>query len=232
MDERPIDRALRLARRKGWNQKQFGERMGVLPANVTNWKARGLPMDQAPKAAEVLEISVGQLLGKEPIPDGAEQRSAAAEKFDANVSLPVLDDVRPYPVISAVQAGLLTEVSDPYPVGAGYDVVYASTEWSDLSFGLDVAGPSMLPTYPEGTRLVVDPLVRPHPGDLVIAKNTQEEATFKKYRLVEIDKNGNEVFELIPLNPDFPTLRSDVHHLRIVGTVVEVRYKLKHTKRH
>lgn len=184
-------------------------------------KKSGLPRKMGTVVARRLERGAGK----------SEGWMDQDHKAFANVKLPGEEKLRPYPVISSVQAGLLTEVSDPYPVGAGYDVIYASTEWSDLTFGLDVEGPSMMPTYPEGTRLVVDPLVRPHPGDLVIAKNTQEEATFKKYRLVEIDKNGNEVFELIPLNPDFPTLRSDVHHLRIVGTVVEVRYKLRHHRK-
>jgi hypothetical protein len=38
-----------------------------------------------------------------------------------------------------------------------------------------------------------------------------------------MDAAGNMVFELIPLNDDYPTLRSDVDHIRIVGTMVEHR---------
>lgn len=62
MAERVIDRALKWAREKGWNQSDFAERMGVAPANVTNWKQRGMPADLYARAATVLGRSVDALL--------------------------------------------------------------------------------------------------------------------------------------------------------------------------
>jgi hypothetical protein len=38
-----------------------------------------------------------------------------------------------------------------------------------------------------------------------------------------IDASGREVFELVPLKDDDPTMRSDTEPLMIVGTIVEQR---------
>ena len=46
-------------------------------------------------------------------------------------------------------------------------------------------------------------------GDYVVAKNGAEEATFKKYRVRGQDEKGRTIFELIPLNDDYETMRSD-----------------------
>lgn len=81
----------------------------------------------------------------------------------------------------------------------------------------------MLPDFQPGDRVIIDPSVRPQPGDYVVAKNGEEEATFKKYRLRSINEQGVEVFELVPLNPDYPSIRSDEVPIKIVGTMVEVR---------
>lgn len=149
--------------------------------------------------------------------------------IDINVSTPAYHGVKPIPVISAVQAGALTEATDPYAVGSGHDVIYTSTETSKWAFALDIKGESMLPEFQPGDKVIIDPEVQPQPGDYVVAKNHKEEATFKKYRPVTYDESGNLIFELTPLNPDFASLRSDVSHLQVIGVMVEHR---KYRKRH
>ena len=57
----------------------------------------------------------------------------------------------------------------------------------------------------------------------MVAKNGDDEATFKKYRPRAVDARGSMVFELVPLNDDYPIIRSDVTPVRIVGTMVEHR---------
>ncbi|MGI4859741.1 MAG: LexA family protein, partial [Janthinobacterium lividum] len=61
------------------------------------------------------------------------------------------------------------------------------------------------------------------PGDFVVAKNGSQDATFKKYRPRGVSLTGQEVFELAPLNDDYPTLRSDTEPLQIIGVMVEHR---------
>lgn len=152
-----------------------------------------------------------------------------ADKIDINVTTPAYHGVKPIPVISAVQAGALTEATDPYAVGSGHDVIYTSTETSKWAFALDIKGDSMLPEFQPGDKVIIDPEVNPQPGDYVVAKNHKEEATFKKYRPITYDEQGNLIFELVPLNPDFARLRSDVSSLQVIGVMVEHR---KYRKRH
>lgn len=130
---------------------------------------------------------------------------------------------RRVPVISAIQAGLWGEIVDNFQPGDADDWLLTDLELSPSSFALTIRGDSMLPEFREGDRVIIDPDIAPHPGDFVAAKNSAQEATFKKYRPRGMDASGHMIFELVPLNDDYPTLRSDVDHIRIVGTMVEHR---------
>lgn len=130
---------------------------------------------------------------------------------------------RRIPVISAIQAGMWAEIVDSYQPGDASDWLLTDIDLSDSAFALDIRGNSMEPEFKDGDRVIIDPEVTPQPGDFVAAKNGEQEATFKKYRPRGMDAHGNIIFELVPLNDDYPTLRSDVQHIRIVGTMVEHR---------
>jgi SOS-response transcriptional repressor LexA len=146
--------------------------------------------------------------------------------FDVNVS-PVMLASRPIPVISSVQAGALRDMENPYEPGDGYAIEYTEDQkLSRWAFCLDVEGMSMSPRFQPGDRLFVDPDRSPGPGNFVVARNGSNQATFKKYRPRGIDANGNEIFELVPLNDDFPTLRSDSEPLYVIGVVTEVKQRL------
>jgi len=156
---------------------------------------------------------------------GVESTSPKAP-FDENV-VPAPMGLRPIPVISSVQAGALRDMETPYQPGAGYAYEYTDQDLSAWAFALDVEGLSMTPDFRPGDRIIVDPEISPNPGDFVIARNGSEQATFKKYRPRGIDAAGNMVFELVPLNDDYPTLRSDTEHLTVIGVVTEHRKKLR-----
>jgi len=81
----------------------------------------------------------------------------------------------------------------------------------------------MLPEFREGDMVIIDPAVEPSPGDYVVAQNDDNEATFKKFRPRGVNERGQQVFELVPLNEDYPSLRSDCVSIRIIGTMVEHR---------
>lgn len=70
----------------------------------------------------------------------------------------------------------------------------------------------MEPDFKSGDVIIIDPEIKPHPGEFIVAANNEREATFKKYRPTRIDANGNEHFELVPLNSDYPTLSSEKRH--------------------
>jgi SOS-response transcriptional repressor LexA len=57
----------------------------------------------------------------------------------------------------------------------------------------------------------------------VVAKNGNGEATIKQYRPRGVNDKGQEWFELAPLNDVFPTMRSDLQTIQLIGVVVEHR---------
>lgn len=205
MPARPIDIALQIAKERGLNQTAFAAKLGATSADVSNWKKRGMPADRHLDAAVALGISVDALFAGSP-----------------NV-VPAPIGARSVPVISAIQAGMWCEIVDQFQPGDADEYLLTDLELSAHAFALTIRGDSMLPEFNPGDRVIIDPEVAPHPGDFVAAKNGEQEATFKKYRPRGMDASGNMVFELVPLNDDYPTLRSDIEPIRIVGTMVEHR---------
>ena len=171
------------------------------------------------RAARNLEKKIGW---EEGLLDKAEDitAQAAPESSFSNVLLDT-SPLRKIPVLDFVQAGLFHDV--------GYDGLNPKSETyttyqnakPECVFSLEVSGLSMTPEFNPGDKLVVDASLPPYPGCFVIAQNGSHEATFKKYRAIGYDEHGRETFELVPLNPDFPTLNSTQQEIRIIGVVVE-----------
>lgn len=128
-----------------------------------------------------------------------------------------------YPLISSIQAGTWTDACD-FHDSIGYDYIDTEIDAGEGAFFLRISGLSMEPKFSEGDLVLIDIRKRPHPGDFVAAVNGNGEATLKRYReLGEISESGNPHFELVPLNPDFPTLSSMKQEIRIIGVAVEHR---------
>jgi SOS-response transcriptional repressor LexA len=143
--------------------------------------------------------------------------------------LNVRGKARRVPVISLVQAGEPREAMDAFATGAGLEMLDTDLDVGRGAFALEVRGDSMLrPGEPdagfhEGDHVVIDPDVMPQPGDFVVAKLSGGETTFKKYRPRGLDRNGSQLFELTPLNPDYAPIATNDHDCKIVGTMVEHR---------
>lgn len=104
----------------------------------------------------------------------------------------------------------------------------------DECFALTIQGRSMEPDFVQGDIIIVDPSISPSPGDFVVASRVDPlcgglEVTFKKYRPRSYNSRGQMVFELSPLNPDYPTYVSDADKLTVIAVLVEHRRKFKHS---
>lgn len=141
---------------------------------------------------------------------------------EANVE-PVPIGVRRIPLVSYVQAGLMSEAVDSYHLGGAEEWLLTDLELAASAFALRIKGDSMLPDFKEGDVVIIDPELAPSPGDFVVAKNGENEATFKKFRPRGLNEHGEHVVELVPLNEDYPSIRSDSQPFRIIGTMVEHR---------
>lgn len=187
--------------------------LGEIPQTVNNWERRGISTPGLIKAQENIGCSVVWLkTGKGPMTIEA----------NTNVDVMPIGSIR-IPLVSYVQAGNMREAVDSYPVGGAAEWLLTDLDLSSSSFALRIKGDSMLPEFKEGDAVIIDPAVQPLPGDFVVAKNGENEATFKKYRPRGINEHGNHVFELVPLNDDYESMRSDIIPISIIGTMIEHR---------
>lgn len=217
------ERIAKLMAETGKTVGDLAEIAGVSSSAVTQWKDGPT---KSLKTAPAVKLATATGFSAMWIATGTGPEKSGIAPFDANAK-PVPLGMRPYPVISCVQAGMLKEIAVPYGPGDGFDVEFGDDDTSKWSFFLEIEGDSMLPDFRPGDRVLIDPEVTPRPGDFVAARNTKQEATFKKYRVRGIDELGAEIFELVPLNDNYPVLRSDEHHLVVIGTMIEHRRKFR-----
>lgn len=202
-------------------QSAVARLLNASPQTVKNWETRGVSHAGMIEAQRVIGCSatwiqneVGDML--------ADAVDVKASKNASNVTQVPLG-TRRIPLVSYVQAGHMTEAVDSYVVGDAGEWMLTDLDLSAHAFALRIKGDSMLPEFREGDTVIIDPAVGPLPGDYVVAKNGDNEATFKKYRPRGINERGDQVFELVPLNEDYPPIRSDLSHVHIIGTMVEHR---------
>lgn len=205
----------------------LGERVGVTYQTIQQWEnGKTAPKRNRMKSlADALGVDVVALetgINFE-LPNFTIVHSQESENSVETNIAPALVGTRKIPLISYVQAGTMSEVHDPFPVGYSDTYLLTDLDLGENAFALTIKGESMLPEFKEGDRVIIDPSVCPNPGDYVVAKNGGDEATFKKYRPRGINKHGQEIFELVPLNDDFASMQSDITPMVIIGTMVEHR---------
>lgn len=205
---------------------QLARFCGVKPPSVSDWMSGKTKMIGGKNSASVCQfLSINsEWLFDGKLPSGLENKPNDTES--TRVKTNGLDraaaDYRHIPVLNYVQAGNPRNVFDDYFAGGGMDEVLTDLELGPHAFALIIRGESMAPEFKDGDKVIIDPSVTPRPGEFVIAKCNGDEATFKKYRpRGTID--GNDVFELVPLNEDYATIRSDQVDCVIIGTMVEHR---------
>lgn len=212
-----IGERIKLSRsRLKMTQQQLGDRIGANKASISQWENSVYTPDakNLSALAKALSVSVFWLMDGKGDPAGQNLEIAPP-------------DIHRIPVISYVQAGIWTETSEIREYDGNLVYITTDLELGERAFAIELKGHSMEPEFVEGDIVLIDPDEHPHPGDFVVAKNGEEAATFKKYRPRGIGEDGQEVFELVPLNDDFPTMRSDRQHIQIIGTMVEHRRRRK-----
>jgi len=215
------ERISRVKTETGWTNAELARRAGTSRTAPTDWlsgKVRVLSADTAGQLSNNSKFAAMWLAtGDGPV----YRNTAPSQPFDANVT-PAAVGERRIPLLNYVQAGVFCDPGQNFTF-EGMEYLLTDLDLSERAFALQIKGDSMQPDFKEGDRIIVDCEVSPRPGDFVVAKNSDEEATFKKYRLLRIGEDGREVFELVPLNQDYPSMRSDQHHVQIIGTMVEHR---------
>jgi len=127
---------------------------------------------------------------------------------------------REYPLISWVIAGEWAESCDNFAPGVA-DTWIASVENAGVNgFWLDVRGDSMTcsgnPSFPEGSRILVQPEADLVSGKYYVVKLENGESTFKQY----IEDAGHRY--LRPLNPSYRTIQID-GDCKVIGRVIDTK---------
>ncbi|HHP5405927.1 TPA: LexA family protein [Aeromonas veronii] len=217
------ERIRELRKKHRLTQQKLGELIGVKKSSISQWEndEHSPSGDNLAQLSKVFGVSAHWLATGKGSPELS------------NVEPAVIPQGNRVPILSYVQAGNWREMCEQATAFDGnVEYVSAGGEIGPYGFGLWLRGDSMLPQFKEGDLIIVDPDESPQPGDYVVAKNGSDEATFKKYRPRGIDENGQEVFELVPLNDDYPTMHSDRQHIQIIGVMVEHRsYRKRQTGR-
>ena len=210
-----IAEALRIAQK---NPSQLALETGVSSSafsQLLSGKTKSLRSNTAAKLAAATGVRMAWLISGEGDMQGLEGQTG-------NVARAAMGAMR-IPLISYVQAGAWTSAHDPYSPGDGADWLLTDLDLSTTAFALEIKGDSMQPEFKAGDRVIIDPAIAPMPGDFVVAKNGDDEATFKKYRPRGSNERGEVIFELVPLNEDYPSMRNDITPILIVGTMIEHR---------
>ncbi|RZG74150.1 helix-turn-helix domain-containing protein [Acinetobacter sp. WCHAc060033] len=204
---------------KNLKQADIARATGKSTAAVTKW----LKGDNIPKAENLKAIAKLLNVSDEWLLNGKENKQPVSNtEYESNVSF-ISTPLREIPLLDYVQAGLFHDVGYDgiNPIGSSWTTYMGAKP--ECIFSLKVEGLSMSPTFMPGDELVVDGSLEAKPGSLVIAQEVQHgiaRTTFKKYRVIGVNEFGVDIIELVPLNPDFPTLNSLQIDISIIGVVV------------
>lgn len=177
--------------------------------DATVWQDRKFP---AKFVRKLLKLWRGK--GAPPIDSGellrlADEDQFLLEEMPTPILLPGVRGntiSRELPLITAEQVemfssgALQNERTDNY--------VYRGEDIGARAFRLIVTDRSMEPIFFEGDELTCDPDLSVEPGNYVIAKLDREEvASIRQYRLQGYDDQRRPIADLVPANPNYPTVR-------------------------
>lgn len=192
---------------KGISQAQLARLVGVKQQTISY-----ICGADSPATASRYATKIAQALGVNP----AWLQSGEGDQHDPVVRIEMNGiemSVRQVPLLAGGEAAAFAEGKEPKQG----KTLMTDAEISTRAFAMEIEGESMAPAFRSGDRVVIDTKVMPEPGDFVAAK-AQGLLTFRKYRA-----RGNELFELVPLNEDWPVLRSDTCDIKILGVMAEHR---------
>jgi len=209
MDKDWRGRAKARMKELGLKQEDLMDALGVTSQTAVSYYLSGkrsATIEQLTALAEKLEWDFQELFyglpGTRHIPI-ITLREAANFGADSNYPIPN-DDDREFTSIGKKQLGFLSE----------------------NAFASEIVDESMKPECNPRDFVIVDPAVAPTPGNLVIAKLSNDgEAILRKYQDRGKDAKGNELFSLLALNADYKSADELIKgkNAEIIGTVISIQ---------
>lgn len=188
-----FDNIIRIGKSKGLiKKKDIAKLIGATSQKMTNWKSRGVPPSVHKQIADSLGVTIDELI-RHPLD------KPNTVSYSAN-------QIHKLPLISKVQAGEWMDNANPYEIGDYENTIETTEKVSSMSYALKITGDSMMPTIPDNSIIIVDPMRQPENGQVVVVRqNGDTEATVK--RLV-VDgskkylKPDNERYPIMEVLPD------------------------------
>lgn len=184
----------------GLSQEQFAAALGVTRSAVQQWERPGGTGPRRalqPKVAEVLGVSVAELMG-------------AMLRAEKKVST----DPPKVPLLPADQAATYLEV-DNFRDLDGHETIAVPVSVKRHTFAMVVRGEAMVSTsgdsFTDGSIVVVEPTLPPAPGDYVVFVRDDHPAALRQL----VAEAGSMLLK--PLNPRYPL--QTLEGIAVVGVV-------------
>lgn len=204
---------------KGYkSQRAFADRCNLSPGFVSQINNRTRNIGDA--VAADIETALGLPHGwMDQLHDNQLTVQESLSSYNINIEPALNPRGGRVPIISWVQAGYASEVIDLFEPGDADDWARPTCHTKPHTYALRVQGDSMAPDFKQGMILIVEPEMDYCSGDYVIAKNGEDEATFKQY----VKDGGKEYLK--PVNPQYPV--QELGSYKIIGVVREVIRQLR-----
>ena len=193
---------------KGITQAQLARLVGVKQQTISYICAA-----DSPASASRYATKIAQALGVNP----SWLQSGEGDKHDPVVRIELDGRVVPVRQVPLLEGQEAIAYANGQANKNNGKTLMTDAEIGARAFAMDIVGESMAPSFKPGDRVVIDPSVMPEPGDFVAAV-AQGLLTFRKYRA-----RGASVFELVPLNEDWPVISSEECEIKILGVMAEHR---------
>lgn len=198
-----------LRSKRGWSQPKLAELLHVSQSTITMWEnnKRGINSESLLKIADLFNVSVDYLLGKE-----------TASTESAPVTNLVLTDER-IPVYGKIHAGEPTYASQ-HIIGYTPATSKIIDQYGQASlFALQIEGDSMSRSMPDGFTAVFSKDAPIENGDIVAVLIDHEDATIKRFK----ETSMAVIFEPNSYNPIYKPIvfqKSGEQDFKILGKYI------------
>ncbi len=195
------------------NQTTVAKSCGVSRSALGQWETDFCQpkKETLMRLAELHGVSVGWLLGE----TGTQARKPRR---------PYYPTIRLVPLVTPERAVSLGE--DKFRRGKGLvELLHTGQRLGERTFALRIQDRSMEPELRLRDVVFVDPAVTPQPGEFVVGHWVgADEGVIRKFRPQAAAPTEYPEVELLPLNPDWPTITLGIDHPgKIIGTIIALR---------
>jgi len=202
---------------RGLTQKELADRINTTDVSVSRYESQDsrLNLPLLRQLANVLNVSVGQIVGERPLPSEVEKvRIPTGQKIR-------VDDTNPVPLLRWEEIEPWLGLTPSERRAKQSENIWTDQSVDENTFAIRLVDTSNAPEFnPE--EVIIFKVMTPRPGDMVLAKRKGAiDCVFRKYRpLGPCSATGPVVCDLVPLNPDWPTIRLDGEHLGVIHAVM------------